>query len=389
MKGITHKLLPAVLLLILFAVCWKLYTQREANGGKEKNQDQIPVPVEVGDIRRGSIEEIRVFSGSVEPAAALTLSSKVSGRVLNVFADISDPVKRDQILVELEPEEFAQQLARAEAEQAVAEAQLQEAENRLKIAKRERERMQQLRERGISSAAAEDSAESEFLIRSAALAVAKANLTAAESAVDTAKLQLGETRIRARWREGHDHRFISARSVEEGDTVSPGQHLLTLVEIQPVLAVIDVPEKDYGRLSVGQAVNLTTDAWPGKTFAATIQRISPVFREESRQARVEIKADNPDLSLKPGMFIRAAIVLDHVDDAILVPQNALSRRGNETGLFTVDSQKSVAHWQKVVPGIRDGKWVQIVEPEITGPVVTLGQQLIDEGSALRLPDTPE
>ncbi len=389
MKGFTNKLLPALLLLIVISVGWKLYSQREKNEGKGRNQNQLPVPVEVGNIRRGTIEEIRVFSGSLEPSATLSLSSKVSGRVLRVSADISDTVQRDQVLIELEPDEFTQQLARAQAEKAVAEAQLQEAENRLKIAQRERERMQQLRERGISSAAAEDSAQSEFLIRSSALAVAKANLTAAVSAVDTAKLQLEETRIRARWSEGDNQRFIATRTVEEGDTVSPGEHLLTLVEIQPVQAVIDVPEKDYGRLQVGQAVNLTTDAWPGKTFPASIQRISPVFREESRQARVEIIANNPDLSLKPGMFIRASIVLAHVEDAILVPQNSLSRRGNETGIFTVDPEKAVAHWQKVVPGIRDGNSVQIIEPEISGQVVTLGQQLLDEGSVLALPETPE
>jgi len=387
MKSPSHKALSLILVMIVLAVGWKFITKMANNEGGGRRDKQRPIPVEVGEVTRGTIEEIRIFSGSLEPSATLTLSSKVSGRVLRVSADLSDKVQRDEVLIELEPEEFIQHLARAEAEKAVAEAQVQEAKNRLEIAKRERERVIQLSERGISSAAAKDTVESELLIRNAALAVAKANLTAAESAVSTARLNLDETRIRARGSETGNGRFVSLRTVEEGDTVSPGQALLTLVDLQPVQAVIDVPEKDYGRLREGQTVSLTTDAWPGKTFSASIHRISPVFSAESRQARVEILAENPDLALKPGMFIRAAIVLDHIGNAVRVPESALTRRGDVDGVFTVDGKDPVAHWQEVKTGIRDGKNVQIVDPPLSGRVITLGQQLVDEGSTLILPES--
>ncbi|MGA0334293.1 MAG: efflux RND transporter periplasmic adaptor subunit [Kiritimatiellia bacterium] len=388
MQSSLKKILLSVLCLILLAVGWRLIGSRNRST-RERSDRQRPVPVEVADILRGPIEEKRVFTGSLEASAVLTLSSKVSGRVAKVHADLSDPVQRDQILVELEPQQFEQDLARALAELAVAQAQMTEARNRLDISKRERERMQQLRERGISSVAAEDAAESEFLIRSAAMAVAEAQLNAARAEVNSAELHLEETRIRARWFEGDDDRVLAARSVEEGDTVSPGEPLLRILEIQPLRAVIFVPEKDYGRLSVGQSVLLRTDAWPNREFPARISRISPVFREESRQARVEISTGNPDQDLKPGMFVRAQIVLDHLDDAVQVPEAALTRRGNVDGVFLVDPDTREAHWQVVTPGIRDGARVQIVHPEIEGRVVTLGQQLIDEGSTLLIPESAE
>ena len=83
-----------------------------------------------------------------------------------------------------------------------------------------------------------------------------------------------------------------------------------------------VTERDYARLQTGQVASLTTDAFASETFSGTIQRIAPVFRESTRQARVELRVDNLELRLKPGMFVRATVILDRVEDAVIVPEQA-------------------------------------------------------------------
>jgi RND family efflux transporter MFP subunit len=386
MKGCLPKILVIVGLLVLLGISWRLYERKDQNADpRGRGGSGRAIPVETAELQFGRIDDVRIFSGTLEASAQVAVSAKVVGRVLNVSADLGDQVQRGQILLELEADEFEQDVARAQAELAVAQAQLTEAENRLEIAARERDRMQQLRDQNISSDAELDNAKAEFLIRSSALEVAKAMRTARESDLQTAQLHLQETKVRAHWAEGKATRLIASREVEEGDLVTLQDRLFTVVEIEPLRALVFVPERDYGRLRQDQEVTLTTDAWPGRNFTGHIERIAPVFMASSRQARVEILVENQDQALKPGMFVRAAISLDHADHAVLVPEPALTRRGDRLGLFRV-SDENTAVWTEVETGIANQAVVQILSPELSGRVVTLGQQLLDDGSPLILPE---
>jgi RND family efflux transporter MFP subunit len=160
---------------------------------------------------------------------------------------------------------------------------------------------------------------------------------------------------------------------------------LRIVELDPVTGVIFATEKDYGKLQPGQGVSLATDAYPGESFDGRILRIAPVFREATRQARVEVSVKNPGHRLKPGMFIRATVVLDRVADAVIVPEQALTSRNNRTGVFLVDDDGRSVVWREVRVGIREGGRVQLLGEELSGRVVTLGQQLVDDGSPIVIP----
>jgi RND family efflux transporter MFP subunit len=129
---------------------------------------------------------------------------------------------------------------------------------------------------------------------------------------------------------------------------------------------------------------LTTDAFPGELFRGRIARIAPVFRETSRQARVELTLANPEGRLKPGMFIHATIGLERVEEALCVPASAVTKRGDVEGVFLVTASGGRVAWVPVETGIRAGGWAQVIKPAIAGQVVTLGQHLIDDGSAVRV-----
>jgi RND family efflux transporter MFP subunit len=157
-----------------------------------------------------------------------------------------------------------------------------------------------------------------------------------------------------------------------------------IVELHPITGVVFVSEKDYARLKPGQFVSLATDAYPGEQFRGRIDRIAPVFRKSSRQARVEMTIENPHHRLKPGMFIRVMVVMERVPEAIIVPEQALTTRNEKTGVFVVsDDGKSVA-WGEVTLGIREGDQVQVKGEGLSGRVVTMGQQLVSDGSAITI-----
>jgi RND family efflux transporter MFP subunit len=159
-----------------------------------------------------------------------------------------------------------------------------------------------------------------------------------------------------------------------------------IVELNPIIGVVFVTERDYANLKPGQLVALTTDAYPGENYSGRIDRIAPVFRKSTRQARIEMTIDNSQHRLKPGMFIRATVVLDRVAETTIVPEQALTKRADRNGVFIVSEDGRSVTWREVKPGIREGDRLQVEGEGLSGRVVILGQQLVKDGSAITIPD---
>ncbi|MDH3377470.1 MAG: efflux RND transporter periplasmic adaptor subunit [Gammaproteobacteria bacterium] len=364
----------------------------EEGGDRAQRSDELPVPVEVAVVQQGPLSLRRTFSGTIEPKAQFKVATKVGGQIQRLQVDVSDPVSRGQTVAYLEDAEFRQIVVEADARLAVAEANRVEANSRLEIAQRELERTKALHVRGIASDSDLDSAGAEFLASQAAVKVSEANLKREQAVLTGAEIRLGYTRVEADWEQGDDGRVVAERYANEGNTVAANTALFSIIELDPVLAVIQVTEKDYPRLVIGQQASLLMDAFPGHVFPGTVSRIAPIFRASSRQARVELNVPNPEHLLKPGMFARCIIELERVEKTASVPELAIIHRGNKTGVFLVNDDGTSVKWVEVEPGIRDGSQVELVGAQISGRVVTIGQQFIKDDSAIRVsenePDPP-
>jgi RND family efflux transporter MFP subunit len=351
--------------------------------GSQKDRDGTDAaPVEIAPIEKGMIRTIRMFSGSLEAHASFTVSPKVGGRLEEMRVDIGDPVDRGAIVAKLDDAEYQQDLAQAEADLLVARANLAEAQSTLEIAKRAMERAKTLQQRGVASDAELDSARSELLARQAGVEVDQAQITRAEAQVEAAKIRLGYTDVTALWAGADQRRVVAERFIDEGQTVSANTPLLQIVEIDPLSGVFFVTEKDYAKLHPGQHVDIQTDAFPEETFTGMIERIAPVFREQSRQARVEISIPNRKQKLKPGMFIRAHVEIARDDAATIVPAQSIVTRSETQGVFVVNPDGKTASWRPVKTGIREADRIQVLDDGLSGRVVTLGQQLVEDGSPI-------
>jgi RND family efflux transporter MFP subunit len=380
-------ILAAVLIGAALTIGGAVFSRLQEESSLRKSMaGKRPAPVEVAPIQRGPMEWRRTFSGTLEAPAQLVVSPKVSGRIERLSVDIGDTVKRGAVVAELDNDEYIQAVAQAEAELAVARANRAEAASILEAANRELKRIERLRKSGISSESRFDEAKADQLAKAAQLEVAKAQVTRAEALLAAAKIRLGYTRVTAGWTGGSGQRVVGERFVDEGATVAANARLLSIVELDPIVAVIFVTEKDYARLAPGQMVFLATDAYPDKHFEGRIARIAPVFRQATRQARVEVTVQNPDHRLKPGMFVRATVVLAQVPDATIVPFQALTTRNDRTGVFVVHEDGRSVVWREVRVGIREGERVQVEGEGLSGRVVTLGQQLVDDGSGIVIPE---
>jgi RND family efflux transporter MFP subunit len=320
----------------------------------------------------------------LEALAEFVVAPKVGGRVERVMVNIADNVMRGQVVAELDNDEYVQAIAQAKADLIVARAALAEAKSALEIVNREYKRTESLLKRGIASDSQFDAARQDQLAKQARLKVTAAQVTKAESSLETAKIRLGYTKVTADWSGGGEHRVVAERYLDEGQTVAANAQLLLIVELHPIIGVVFVTEKDYARLKPAQPVLLTTDAYPGEQFKGYIDRIAPVFRKSSRQARVEMIIDNPQHRLKPGMFIKATVVLRRVPEAIIVPEQALTMRDDKSGVFIVSEDGRSVAWREVKVGIREGDRVQVEGKGLSGRVLTLGQQLVNVGSPITI-----
>jgi RND family efflux transporter MFP subunit len=168
--------------------------------------------------------------------------------------------------------------------------------------------------------------------------------------------------------------------------ISSSTAILSVIELQPITAVIHVTEKDYFRLKNEQPVALTSGAFPGREFPGAVARVAPLLKETSREARVEVDVENADGALKPGMFVNARIEFANKAGVTIVPTSALVNRGALQGVFLADLESKKAVFQHATVGIVEGDKAEIVEPaNLAGYVVTLGHHLLEEGTALILP----
>jgi RND family efflux transporter MFP subunit len=392
MKSGGSKIYILTVLLIGTAagIGWLIFAQYQDRASSVKSgKAQRPVPVEVAQIKRGPIALQRTFSGELEALEEFVVAPKVSGRVERVMVNIADTVRRGQVVAELDDDEYVQAVAQAQADLEVARAKLSEAKSALEIAGREFKRTESLLKRGVASDSEFDVARQERLARQAQLKVAAAEVTKAESSLETANIRLGYTKVTAGWTGGDEQRVVAERYVDEGQTVAANAPLLLIVELNPIVGVVYVTEGDYARLKPGQLVSLKTDAYPDEQYAGRIDRIAPVFRKSTRQARIEMIIDNAPHRLKPGMFIRATVVLARVPDATIVPQQALTIREDRSGVFIVTEDGRSVAWREVQVGIRQGDHVQIKGEKLSGRVVILGQQLVNDGSAVTIPDVAD
>ena len=379
-------ILAAVLAVLVLAVIWLVVVRLlnpapQEQGGRGR---ESPIPVEVAQISRGPLEQRRTFSGTLSPRAESAVAPKISGRIERLMVNLGDIVQRGQVIAELDDAEAQQAVAQAEAELAVASANLAQAHSALATAMREFERVQTLRERGVASESQLDVAVAQRDASQAELKVAEAEVRRSEAALAAAEIRLGYTQVEATWSGGDEQRVVAERFVDGGDTVGANTPLIRVVQLDPLDAIIFVTERDYARMTIGQPALIETDGFPGESFEARVVRLAPVFRQASRQARIELEVSNPEHRLKPGMFARVTVVLDRIEDATIVPAQALVMRDGADAIFVVDEQ-NVARFRPVEVLVRSTAQVAISGEDLTGRVVTLGQQLLQDGSRVTVP----
>lgn len=310
-----------------------------------------PVAVETEAVRQQPVVVEASAVGTLLSNESVVVRPEIDGRIVAIEFTEGTPVERGSVLFRLDDALYA--------------AQVNEAQARLTLANQNRDRAVELHGRGAGTQLARDQAKSEYVT--------------AGAVIDLARTRLAKTVIRAPF-EG----IVGLRQASPGDYVKAGQDLVNLEDIQPIKVEFRIPQRFLGSLRTGQAVRLTTDAFPGEGFDGTVYAVDPQIDPEGRSLRVRARVDNARLRLRPGLFVRVRLELDRRDDALVIPEQAIVPRGDKRFVFKVVDGKAVE--TPVVLGQRAYGEAEVVEGLSAGDVVvTAGQLKLRNGVPVSLP----
>ncbi len=370
----------AILVIILY-----IYIRStDQAGGKSPSDNRPSVAVEVDSIGSASVIQTRSLTGTVIPHSRYVISPKVAGRLMQIHKRIGDSVTAGEVVAKLDNDEYFQAVRETEANLNVAKANLLEAESALELANQELNREKSLQEKGIASFSELDAAQIQFNAREAGLKLAQAQIISRQSSLDLARIRLDYTNLTA-----SSTGYIGERFVDEGALLSANSPVLSVVTFDKVFIRTSIVERDYAQIRIGMTAVIEVDAYPGRQFNGIVARIAPVIEQNSRNAEMELEVPNDSLFMKPGMFARINLILQHKERAQLVPSQAVIQQGGKSGVFIVDNQTSTVNFIQVSTGIVNPDFTEVLKPKLNGLVVTLGQHLLKDGSSVILPKSSE
>jgi multidrug resistance efflux pump len=211
----------------------------------------------------------------------------------------------------------------------------------------------------------------------AGVEVARTNVANAEAALNLAKQNLSYAVIPSPM-DG----FVSERTADLGEYVSPQQKVATIVRTNPLRVRIDVPEQAIPEVRVGQSVSATTSAWPDRNFSGRVARIAPNVSAQSRTLTVEAEIDNSSGALKPGQFTTVRILEERAEPAVLVPARAVVTEAGVSRVFVI--KDGHAEQRLVQTGQTEGDLIEIKQGVAADELVaTSNQQQLTDGVAVK------
>lgn len=312
-------------------------SQRASAPAKKRAGGRI-INVDLTEARRGEIREELMLTGSLKPKEVVDVSPKVTGRIEQIHFLVGDHVGEGELVAEIEDDELEQQVKRSEATQAVSRANISSRTAELANAKADVDRAKLLFDEDLLSPQEYQQAQTSLEVMEAQLELAQAQAQQTAAELNELRIRLKQTKIYSPMTG-----IVSMRYVDPGALVAPNNAILQLVNLSTMVTQGNVPERNVGKLRVGNLAKVFVDAIPGREFTGRVARIAPVLDAATRSAVIEIDIPNGDLILKAEMFARIGLDLGSTRAATLIPRDGLVYRGQQPGVYIVegDSQRPV------------------------------------------------
>ncbi|MCL5808775.1 MAG: efflux RND transporter periplasmic adaptor subunit [Deltaproteobacteria bacterium] len=330
------KIVVASVLIIALAAGGWFFFKNKGNGLQFRTERVI----------RGDLRATVTATGTVSAVTTVLVGTQVSGTVKEIFVDFNSPVKKGQLLAQIDPALSEAKVAQTRANLQSAEASVEKAAAALQEANRTLDRNRTLWEKKYIARSELDASETNQQSAAAQLSVARAQVGQARAALRQEETNLQYTRILSPV-DG----VVISRNVDVGQTVAASFQTPTLFSIAQDLTRMqidtNVDEADIGRIRVGQTVQFTVDAYPDTIFTGKVAEVrnAPTTIQNVVTYTVVVKVANPELKLKPGMTANVSVITALEKDVLKVPNAAIRFKWQPAG----------AESNRKAPGTSGGK----------------------------------
>jgi multidrug efflux system membrane fusion protein len=325
-----------------------------------------PAPAEISAVtaRLENVPRYAAGIGSLAAVHQVTVSPEVGGRVTKIFFNPGAAVKAGDPLIQLNDEPERGDLANYQAQAQMAQVTLG--------------RNSQLAQRSYATQETVDQN--------------KMQLEQMQAMMAKTEAIIAQKLVRAPF-AGR----LGVRQVDLGQYLNPGAPIVTLTDLAHLYVNFTLPSQQRAAINVGQKVNVTSDAFPGRIFTAEITAIEPQIKPDTRTIAVQATMANPNDELLPGMFVNAAVVLPPQPDQVVVPETAVDYTlyGDSVYVIRQDGTSAdgksalTAHRVSVTTGFRWNNHVAILSGLKAGDrVVAAGQVKLQDGAAVVVSANP-
>jgi RND family efflux transporter MFP subunit len=330
-----------------------------------RNQDQnlnteVEIPVSVENIKLKSIEEFINTTGTAFPKGEITLKSKITASYFleknpstGKYWQLGDKIKAGSLIARLEDKEYVNSIK------------LETNQLNLELTETDYKKQESLYEKGG--------------VTLKELKTAGINYENAKTTVENSKLQLDKTRIVA----PIDGVIVDLPYYTQSTQVETGSVIARIMDYQVMYMDVQLPEKYISVIKPGQLVKLTNYTIPEDTITGSISQLSPAIDADTRTFKGNIAINNPKYLLRPGMFVKADIIINHQDSVIVIPKNIILSRQRGKTVFIVD--RGIAVERIIETGLENITDVEVVKGlEKNERIVTSGFETLSNKSKVKI-----
>lgn len=323
-------------------------------------QATVASPVSVTDIKYGSIEKIISTTGTVSAVKEVSLSTKIDGdyvlktnpRTGHLFM-LGDQVSKNQTIISIEDAAYLNGLG------------LESKKLNLEISNQEYKQQKSLFEKGG--------------VTQSDLSDAEVAMVNAKDSYELAQINLSDMSVKSPFSG-----VITSLPYHTQNTyVSSGTTVVTLMDYSKLLLEVSLPEKYINDLKTNMKIRAMNYTMPDDTLLGVVSEISPAVSSSTRTFNAKLKIDNDEMKLRPGMFVRTEIILDHKDSVIVVPKEVVT--SSQRGKYVFVVVRGTAESRHVTIGYENNDEVEITSGlKINDQLIIKGYETLRNRSKVKV-----
>lgn len=320
-------------LLILFGIVAAVVS---CNNQTQTEDAELAIPVSIENVKLQSIQQFINTTGTAKATFETVLNSEMAGNyylmknpATGKLFKLGDKVKEGQEIVRFEDEEYVNGIA-IDAKKLNLEISEQEYEKQKSLYEKGGVTLRELRNSEVSSINAK------YDFESAEIRLAKMKVAAPFSGV-----------------------IVELPYYTQGTRVTANQQMVNLMSYEKIYMEINLPEKNISEVKLGQEVVITNYTIVDDTLKGIVSELSPVISTETRTFKGKLQIDNPELKLRPGMFVKADIITSQKDSTIVIPKDIILS-GNRGKYVFVVGRNSSADDRQITTGIQNQEYVEVL-----------------------------